>query len=74
MAVASCHAKELSAFILGQGLLIFKTTARQSSKDVYASLTLLLKPLGSQSGHREQLQTAPEPSAVMTVTSLGLFQ
>lgn len=52
MAVSSCHAKELSAFTPGQSLLIFKTRTRQSSKDVYASLTLLLKSPGSQPSQR----------------------
>ena len=59
MAVSSCHAKELSAFTQGQSLLIFKTRARQSSKDAYASLTLLLKCLGSQSGQRATLSSPP---------------
>ena len=59
MEVSSCRARELSAFTLGQSLLIFKTSARWSSKDVYASLTLLLKPPGSQSGQRATLSSPP---------------
>lgn len=47
---------------------------QDNSEDVYASLTLLLEPWGSQSSHREQLPATPQPSAVKTVTSLGLFQ
>lgn len=56
MAVSSCYTKQLPASIIGKSLLIFKTTARRSSMDVYALLcssTLQAGRVVTDSNHKQ---------------------